>query len=168
MLSQKMQDALNGQANAELYSAYLYLAMSAYLQSVKLSGFANWMRVQAQEEMVHTMKFYDYVHEQGGRVILGAVEAPPAEWDSPLAVSEQVRQHEQKVTGLINDLVAAAEAEKDDTTKEFLQWYIKEQEEEEESAEELVEKVKLAGDAPDKLSVIDRELAQRQPIYTKK
>ena len=168
MLSEKMQEALNRQMNAELYSAYLYLAMSAYLHWGKLSGLSHWMNVQAQEELVHAMKFYDYVNESGGRVILRRVEEPPSEWESPLAVCENVYQHEQKVTSLINDLANLAAAEKDDATRTFLEWFVDEQVEEEESADELVQNVKSAGDNRDKLTAVDHEFAQREHVFTKK
>ena len=104
MIGKKMEKALNGQLNAELYSAYLYLSMEAYFEAANLAGFANWMRVQTQEEQFHAIKFYDYINERGGRVSLARIEAPPSQWDSPLAVFEAVLAHEQKVTGLINDL----------------------------------------------------------------
>lgn len=161
MIDEKMQDALNKQLNAELYSSYLYLSMAAYFQGVNLGGFANWMRVQAQEELSHAMKFYDYVNERGGRVTLQAVEAPPSEWDSPLAVFEHVYQHEQKVTGLINELVDLAIEARDHATNNFLQWFVSEQVEEEDSADEVVQRLKLVGDDPSGLFMIDRELAQR-------
>ena len=161
MMDEKMQEALNKQVNAEIYSAYLYLSMSAYFQSVNLDGFANWMRVQWQEELAHGLKFYDYVNERGGRVVLQAVEAPPSEWDSPLAVFENVYQHEQKVTSLINELVDLAVEAKDHATNNFLQWFVSEQVEEEASADEVVQKLKLVGDDPSGLFMIDRELAQR-------
>ena len=86
MLSQKMQDALNSQLNAELYSSYLYLSMNAYFKAINLEGFANWMYYQAQEELTHSMKFYDFINQRGGKVKLLQVEAPPDEWNSPLAV----------------------------------------------------------------------------------
>ena len=161
MLSEKMQKALNDQINAELYSAYLYLSMSAYFESLNLGGFANWMKVQAQEETVHAMKLYAYTNERGGRVKLGAVEAPPWEWDSPLAVFEAAYQHEQKVTGLINDLVKTAKGENDHATEIFLQWFVTEQVEEEASADAVVQQIKLVGDAPGGLFMLDRELGQR-------
>jgi len=161
MIDEKMKEAINKQLNAELYSSYLYLSMSAYFQSVNLGGFANWMRVQAKEELMHAMKFYDYVNERGGRVILHPVEAPPSEWDSPLAVFEHVYQHEQKVTGLINKLVDLAVKARDHATNNFLQWFVSEQVEEEASADEVVQKLKLVGDDPSGLFMIDRELAQR-------
>lgn len=161
MIKKKMQETLNKQSNRELYSSYLYLSMSAYFESINLKGFANWMMVQAQEELVHAMKFYDYVVERGGRVILDAIEAPPSEWASPMKVFEYTYKHEQKVTGLINNLVNLAVAEKDHATNSFLQWFVTEQVEEEASADEVVQKLKLAGDEGSGLFMLDRELAQR-------
>lgn len=161
MVSKKMQDALNGQMNAELYSAYLYLAMAAYYEDTDLPGFANWMRVQAQEEMTHAMKFYDYLVQRGARVVLDTIEKPPFEWESPLNVSEHVLEHEKKVTGLINDLVNLALEEKDHATNNFLQWYVAEQVEEEESVGAVLQKVKLAADSSSGLLMVDSELAQR-------
>jgi len=145
MIKEKIQDALNKQINAELYSSYLYLSMSAYFESINLKGCANWMRVQTQEELVHAMKFYDYLIERGGKVILSSIESPPTEWPSPLAIFEQAYQHEQKVTGLINGLVDLAIAEKDHATNNFLQWFVSEQVEEEASADEVAQKIKLMG-----------------------
>jgi ferritin len=161
MIDEKMQEALNKQLNAELYSAYLYLSMSAHFRSVNLGGFANWMRVQAREELAHAMKFYDYVNERGGRVLLRPVDEPPSDWNSPLAAFEHVYQHEQKVTGLINKLVDLAVKARDHATNNFLQWFVSEQVEEEASADEVVRKLKLVGDDPSGLFMIDRELAQR-------
>lgn len=164
MLSKQIQDAINEQINAELYSAYIYASMSAYFQSVNLPGFANWMRVQTQEEVMHAFKFYAYVNERGGRVVLQAIDAPPQEWDSPLAAFEAVYVHEQKVTGLINDLVDLAVKESDHATTNFLQWFVSEQVEEEAGADEVVQKLKLVGDAPGGLFMLDREMGQR--IFT--
>ena len=161
MVSKKMQDALNGQMNAELYSAYLYLAMAAYYEDKDLPGFANWMRVQAQEEMTHAMKFYDYLVQRGARVVLDTIEKPPFEWESPLNVSEHVLEHEKKVTGLINDLVNLAMEEKDHATNNFLQWYVAEQVEEEESVGSVLQKVRLAANSSSGLLMVDSELAQR-------
>jgi ferritin len=163
MLSEKMQKALNGQLNAELYSSYLYLSMNAYFKSVNLDGFANWMYYQAQEELEHSMKFYDFVIQRGGKVVLTQIEAPPTEWDSPLAVFEATLAHEQKVTGLINDLVEIALEEHDHATNIFLQWFVSEQVEEEESVGGVLEQIKLMGDAQGGLFMIDRELAKRSP-----
>ncbi len=161
MIKDKLQKALNTQLNAELFSSYLYLSMSAYFESINLKGFANWMRVQVQEELVHAMKFYDYITERGSKVTLASIEGPPTEWASPLAVFEHAYQHEQKVTGLINDLVNLAIAEKDHATNNFLQWFVSEQVEEEASADGVVQKLKLMGDARGGLFMIDQELAQR-------
>ncbi len=161
MLNKKIEEALNAQLNAELYSSYLYLSMAAYFQSINLNGFANWMRVQAQEELVHGMKFYDFIHERGGRVILKEIEKPPSEWDSPLSAFEHTYQHEQKVTNLINNLVNLALEEKDHATNIFLQWFVTEQVEEEASAQEVVQKIKLVNKSPGGLFMIDRELGQR-------
>jgi ferritin len=161
MLNDKMQEALNSQINAEIYSSYLYLSMSAYFESINLSGFASWMRAQAQEEMVHAMKFYDYVNERGGRVILGPIEAPPSEWESAVAVFDATYKHEQKVTGLINDLVDLAIEEKDHATNNLLQWFVSEQVEEEASASGVLNKAKLTGDAPGGLFMLDQELGAR-------
>ncbi len=161
MLSDKMQDALNGQLNAELYSSYLYLSMNAYFKSVNLDGFANWMYYQAQEELTHSLKFYDFINQRGGKVSLLQVEAPPTDWDSPLAVFEATLEHEQKVTGLINELVELALSEHDHATNIFLQWFVSEQVEEEESVTGVLEQLKLMGEAKGGLFMIDRELAKR-------
>jgi ferritin len=161
MLNKKIQPALNQQLIAELYSSYLYLSMSAYFQSVNLPGFANWMRVQAQEELVHAMKFYDFINERGGRVMLQQIEAPPTEWSSPLDVFENAYKHEQKVTGLINDLVNLAAGERDHATNIFLQWFVTEQVEEEASADEVVQKLKLAGNGSAGLFMLDGQMGQR-------
>lgn len=161
MIKEKIQDALNEQLNAELYSSYLYLSMSAYFESVVLKGFANWMRVQAQEELSHAMKFYDFIHESRGRVILTAINAPQIQWDSPQAAFEHVYQHEQKVTGLINNLVNLAVTEADHDANNFLQWFVTEQVEEESSADEIVQKMKLTGDDRSALISLDQELGKR-------
>jgi ferritin len=163
MLTGKMQAALNDQLNAELYSAYLYLSMNAYFKSVNLDGFANWMYYQAQEELEHAMKFYDFIIQRGGKVQLLQIEAPPTEWDSPLAVFEATLEHEEKVTGLINNLVDVAHEERDHATNIFLQWFVSEQVEEEESVGGVLEQLKLMGDAKGGLFMIDRELAKRSP-----
>jgi len=164
MINEKMAQALNEQINAELYSAYLYISMAAYFESVNLPGFANWMRVQTQEELMHAMKIYDFVNERGGRVILKAIEQPPVEWKSPLAVFEATYKHEQKVTGLINELVNLAIEEKDHGTNAFLQWFINEQVEEEKSASDMVGKLKLIEANPEGMYMLDKEMGQR--IFT--
>lgn len=161
MIDAKMQDALNEQMNAELYSSYLYLSMAAYFDEINLGGFANWMRVQTQEENMHAMKIYDHVVERGGRVLLKAIDAPPVEWESPLAVFEAAYGHERKVTGLINDLVDLARGVKDHATDNFLQWFVDEQVEEEQSADDIVQKLKLMEGFKGGLFMLDRELGQR-------
>jgi ferritin len=162
MLSDKMQEALNKQLNAELYSAYLYLAMAAYFESVEMRGMAQWMRVQAEEEKMHGMKFFDFIAERGSRVRLAAIEAPTAEWASPLGAFQAAYAHEQKVTGMINDLMKLAQGEADTATQDFLQWFVEEQEEEEESADAVVQKLKAAGDDREALVRVDKELGQRK------
>jgi ferritin len=161
MIGEKMIKALNDQLNAELYSSYLYLSMSAYFQSINLKGFANWMRVQTQEELLHAVKFYDFINNRGGRVKLAAIETPPSEWESPLQIFETAYQHEQKVTGLINNLVEIALEERDHATQIFLQWFVTEQVEEEDSANTVIQKLKLMGDAPGGMFMLDNELGQR-------
>jgi ferritin len=161
MLSKKMEKALNDQINAELYSAYLYLSMASYFESANLKGFANWMRVQNQEEVSHGMKLFDYVLEKGGKAVLQPIEGPQKTWKSPLAVFEAAYAHEQKVTSLINNLVDIAIKEKDHATNITLQWFVTEQVEEEASADDIVQKLKLMANAPGGMFMLDRELAQR-------
>jgi ferritin len=166
MLGNKIQDAFNKQLNAELFSSYLYLSMSAHFESQNLKGMARWMRLQAQEELQHALKFLDFINERGGRVLLAAVEGPKTEWGSPLEVFEETSKHESKVTGLINDLVALSFSEKDHASSTFLQWFVTEQVEEEASAQEFRDKLKLVGDNPVALFMIDQELGQRTPPAT--
>jgi len=161
MLSERMQEALNSQLNAELYSSYLYLSMSAWGDSRNLGGLASWMRCQAQEELVHAMKFYTYLSDRGGRITMLPIEGPPTEWESAVAVFEHTLKHEQKVTGLINGLVDVALAESDHATNNFLQWFVAEQVEEEASADGVLQKLKLAGDSPQALLMVDGELGGR-------
>lgn len=162
MLSDRIRKGLNSQMIAEMYSSYLYLSMNAYFKSVSLEGFANWMFAQAQEELMHAMKFYEFIHQRGGRVILEAIEAPPTQWSGPTAVFEDTLKHERKVTGLINDLVELALEERDHATQIFLQWFVTEQVEEEESVGNVLEQLKLLGDAKGGIFLLDRELAKRQ------
>ncbi|KPL03374.1 MAG: ferritin [Planctomycetes bacterium SM23_65] len=161
MISVRMADAINGQINAELYSAYLYLSMRSYFDATKLPGCANWMRVQAMEEFTHADRLYRYLNESGARATMTAIDGPPTEWDSALAVFQAVQAHEQKVTGLINALVDLATEENDQATVSALQWFVKEQEEEEESAEGVVRKAEQAGQTKEGLAKLDEELARR-------
>lgn len=162
MLNAKMETALNEQINAELYSAYIYLSMSAYFLSIDLKGFANWMNSQAQEEVAHTMKIYNFILDRGGKVKLTAIDEPQSEWESALAVFEAAYKHEQHVTGLIHDLVSLAIEEKDYPTKNLMDWFVDEQVEEEASASEIVEQLKLIGGEGQGLLMLDREMAQRK------
>jgi ferritin len=162
MQSEKMNDALCYQANRELYSSYLYLSMSYYFESINMKGFAHWMRLQAGEELVHTMKMLDFIAANGGRAKMLAVEAPQFTWSSPLHAFQHVWEHERVVTGLISSLVRVAEAEKDGTAGQFLQWYVKEQEEEEESSDNVLKLVKSAGEDEAALKAADRELSLRK------
>ncbi len=162
MLSDAMQSAMNKQINAELHSAYLYLSMAAHFQEKNLTGFANWMRVQAQEELGHAMRFYNFILERLGHVQLQPIDGVPSEWESPLAVFEAAYQHEQKVTRMIHDLVSLAMDERDYPANSFLQWFVDEQVEEEASADAVVQQLKLAGDSGAALFMLDRELGQRQ------
>lgn len=161
MLKEKIQEAFNKQINAELYSSYLYLSMAAYFESLNLPGHANWMRCQAQEEVVHAMKFFKFINERSGRVLVTAIQGPPTNWDSPLQVFQDAYEHETKVTGLINGLVDLALNERDHAANNFLQWFVAEQVEEEASADAVVQKLRLAGTDGSGLFMIDRELATR-------
>jgi ferritin len=157
-----MQDALNKQINAEFYSSYLYLAMAANFEAQNLPGFANWMKVQAQEEWGHGIKMYNYINEQNGTVKLAAIECPQLEWASPLEAFKAAYAHEQVVTGRINDLVTLAISEKDYATQIFLQWFVSEQVEEERAALAIVEKLTKIGDSVQGLFMIEAGLAQRK------
>lgn len=161
MLSQKMQDALNDQINAEIDSAYLYLAMSAWSEANNLKGFAKWFQVQWQEELQHAMKFFAYVTDRRGTVQLKAVPAPTASWPAALAVFEATLAHEQLVTARINKLVDLAQSEGDHATRNFLQWFVSEQVEEEAAADEIVQQLKMIGPSTGSLFYIDRHLGKR-------
>lgn len=161
MFNKKIEEAFNEQLNAEMYSAYLYLSMAAYFESANLPGFANWMRVQTQEEQFHAMKFYDYIIERGGRVILRQIDAPPSDWDSPFASFKATLEHEQKVTGLVNELVYLARDEKDNASEVFLQWFVKEQVEEEDNVGKVLGQLKLIKDSLEALFMMDKEMGQR-------
>ena len=164
MIGDKLQEALNRQLNWELYSSYIYLSMSAYFESIGLAGSAGWMRVQAQEEVVHVMKFFTYINERGGRVLMQPIDGPSTEWASLLDAFTDAYKHEQGVTARINDLVDMALEEKDHPTNNFLQWFVAEQVEEEASVGDVIQKLKLVGEASGGLFMLDRELGAR--IFT--
>ena len=157
-----MTQALNVQINKEIYSAYLYMSMSAYSEYTGLSGVANWFMVQYEEEMEHAMKIYRYIQEQGEHVKLTAIDAPATEFESPVDMFEKTLEHEKFVTKSINDLVDLAVKENDHATQIFLQWFVTEQVEEEASANEILSKLNLVGTKGKGLYMLDRELAQRK------
>jgi len=163
MISQGVTDALNEQIKHEFYSAYVYLSMSSYFESINLLGFAKWMRTQAREEVTHGMKLFDFVNDRGGRVVLQPIDGPPTEFASPLAVFEQSLKHEQAVTGMINKLYQVAQQANDFATQVALQWFITEQVEEENTADVIVEQLKMIGNDRSALLILDREMGARQP-----
>ncbi len=161
MINEKLQKEFNKQINAEFYSAYLYLSMSAYLSSINLNGFANWMSVQHQEEIAHALKFYNYLIERGGSVELEAIEKPQTKWNGILDVIEHTYKHEQHVTSLINNLMTLALEEKDHACVSFLQWYVDEQVEEEANVDEVLQQLKLINGKGSGLFMLDREAKAR-------
>ena len=161
MLNAKIQESFNDHLNEEFFSAYLYLSMASFLESKNLSGMAQWMRLQFQEELNHGAKFIDFINDRGGRVTLQAIKAPKTEWESPLNAFEEAYQHECAISGMINRLVDLAIAESDHAANSFLQWFVNEQVEEEASVEAIVEKLRLVGDNGVALFMLDGELGKR-------
>lgn len=164
MLSKKLEEALNNQINAEMWSAYLYLSMSLHFENGGLKGFANWFKIQFQEEQAHALALMDYLNARDGKVILRPIEAVPSSWDSPKAAFEATLEHEKNVTAMINQLYAMAEEEKDFATRQKLNTFVAEQVEEEESVRQIIDDLSLVGTDGTGLLQIDRELASR--IYT--
>ncbi|MHB1327468.1 MAG: ferritin [Gemmatimonadales bacterium] len=161
-MSASMQKALNDQINKEFGASYLYLSMAAYFAEKSRSGFASWMRMQAMEEAKHAMRMIDFVEDRGGRVILEAIDRPPPDFPSALAVFELARDHEQKVSAGIFQLYEQAAAEKDWATQAMLQWFVTEQVEEEKTSTEIVDTLKQIGDNASGLFIFDRELGKRE------
>jgi len=161
MFSERLQNAINEQINAEYYSAYLYLSMCAYLEDQDLPGMAHWMRMQYEEEVIHALKLFDFMNDRGARVILKGIDTPPSEFGSVLEVFEEVLAHEKKVTGLIHDLYKLALDEGDYPTQSLLQWYIDEQVEEEKSASDVLARVRMVKDFPPGILMIDESLGVR-------
>jgi ferritin len=161
MIGKPMQDLINEQIKNELYSAYLYLSMSAHFESLNLGGFAKWMRFQAGEEQEHAMKFFDFILERGGMVELKAIDQPPVKFGANLEIFEQVYAHEQKVTGMIYKLYELALKEKDYPAQVMLQWFITEQVEEEKNAADIIERIKRVEAHETAVLMLDHDLGKR-------
>ncbi len=161
MLSKKIEKALNEQINREMFSAYLYMAMSSFAESKGMKGIAKWFMVQYHEEMVHSMKIFEYVNAKNGTVILAAIEQPESTFKSMLEMMEKTLAHEQSISKSINDLMDLAISEKDHATKVLLDWYVNEQVEEEKNAAENVQMLKMANDNPSAMYMVDKELGVR-------
>jgi len=162
MISKPVFDAMNNQITHELYSAYLYLSMAAYFEGENLSGFANWMYIQAGEEQEHAMKFFHHIFDRGGKVRLQAIQQPPLDYSSPKEVFKQSYEHEQKVTGLINAIYQTAAAEKDVASQVFLNWFIDEQVEEEKNASQILDLLEKIGGNIGALYQLDHQLGKRK------
>ena len=161
MLKEPIEEALNEQINAELYSEYLYLSIAAYYEDEGFPGFASWMRAQADEERTHAMRIYDFVIERDGRVILDSIDSPPTEWSGPADAFEAAYEHEVEITGMIDELVALAREKNDNATENMLQWFVAEQVEEEATAQAVIDKLNHVGDDGLGLLMVDQELGQR-------
>lgn len=161
MLKKNIEKMLVDQVNFEIYSAYIYLAMAAYCDDKDLPGFANWLKIQWEEEIFHAMKMYNYVLERGGRIVLHKIDAPPKTWKSLQAVFEHALEHEQIVTGRINDIMTAAIKAGDHATRSFLNWYVDEQVEEEANVDGIIKRLKMLKGSGHGMFMFDKELASR-------
>ena len=164
MLNPRLEEALNKQLNAEMYSSYLYLSMAAYLHAADMEGFAHWMYIQSQEEMMHTMKFFQFINDRDGRVVLDELPAPPSEWNGALDVFEATYKHECDVTESINNLADLADEVNDRAVKVFLQWFVSEQVEEEAGVKSIIQKLKMIGDSGSGIYLLDKDLAARPSV----
>jgi ferritin len=162
MLSKTLLDEMNNQIKFELYSAYLYLAMAAHFDEANWYGFASWMRKQASEEQEHAMKFFEYIHDRGGVVALQAIDQPPTKFGTPTEIFAEVLKHEQFVTSRINLLYGIAVKDNDYASQSMLDWFINEQVEEEKNASQILDWLKMAGDAVNALFQINGMLASRK------
>lgn len=162
MISPRIEKLLNEQYHMEVFSAHLYLAMCSYFTDQDLDGFANFFMLQADEELAHARKQFDYLHEVDGKLKMGAIDAPQTDFDSMLSVFTLALDHEQKVTKSINQIAKASLEEDDFATYNFLQWFIEEQVEEEASMRSLIAKVKLAEGNNSATYLLNEELMQRQ------
>lgn len=156
-----MQDALNEQINKEFYSSYLYLSMSAYAQTLGLPGVSHWMKIQAQEELTHANKFFDYVHERNGKVDLKPIEAVDNDFGTVVELFERVLEHEEYVTASINELVDIAIEISDHATRSMLMWFVDEQVEEEANVGEIIDQLKMVAGKGQGLFMMDKEMAAR-------
>lgn len=161
MIGKKVRGAFNEQIKHELYSAYLYLSMSAYFHSIGMDGMAQWMRVQSMEELTHAVKFFDHINGREGRVELMELGKPQVEWKSPLEAFKAAHEHEKFITGRINDLVKLAADEKDYASNSLLQWFVDEQVEEKASVSKIAQMLEMAGGSGEGLLMLDRELGTR-------
>jgi ferritin len=161
MLSKEIQDALNDQIKNEYFSSYTYLSMAAYCESINMGGFARWMRLQSQEELGHATRIFDYILNRDGRVVLQSIGKPQTKFKSLKEMFQIVLDHEREVTGMINKLYEQAISEGDHATTVELQWFIQEQVEEEKTAQEVLDKLKLAGDSVSALLILDTQLSER-------
>lgn len=161
MIKKEVLNALNEQINAESYSAYMYLSMAAYFENMGLSGFANWMKVQYQEESAHALKFFNYLTERNGKVLLKAIDQVPVEFNGIVDVYEKTLVHEANVTELINNLMNVAVAASDHATQSFLKWFVDEQVEEEANIEKILATLRLINGQGNGIFMMDRELGQR-------
>lgn len=162
MLKPKIKNALTDQINKEFYSAYLYLSMSSYFQSIQLKGASSWMKVQAKEEVEHAMKICAFIEDRLDVFELDSIDKPITAWDSPLEAFEDAFKHEQSITASINNILKSAREEGDYATESFLKWFVDEQVEEEAQVDEIIQKIKLAKESPTGLLFLDFELSKRQ------
>ena len=162
MISKKMNELLNGQLNFEFHSAYLYLGMANYAASLGLNGFSGWFKFQGQEELAHAIKFYEYIQQQGGDVVLGAVAAPSQKYTAAAQLFEESLKHERKVTKTIKGLAGAARKEDDYSTEAFLNWFLTEQVEEEAQLMDILQKLEIGGKTGNSLLILDGILGQRK------
>jgi ferritin len=165
MINKEIEEALNKQMVAEIYSGYMYLAMAADFDAKNMKGFARWMKAQALEELFHAMKFYGFINDRGGRAVYGAVDGPPASWKSALDAFKAAYGHEVKVSGMINDLVALARKASDKATESFLQWFVTEQVEEEAQTDEIVKNLEQIKDHAAAVFMYDARLGERVPHW---
>ncbi|MFH1664144.1 MAG: ferritin [archaeon] len=161
-LKNSIEKILNQQFNNEYFSSYLYLSMASYFESINLSGFSHWMKKQAEEELVHALKLFDFVLERNGKMVLTSVKAPETKWKNPLHAFESALIHEKLVTSQINKIFELSKKEKDSATEVFIQWFVKEQVEEESTALKVIEKLKMVKGSEHGLLMLDNELSARK------